>query len=256
MTVGTGRRRSRHRYRHKYVPSVPGRTDVPQMAPSGTDVDGDICMQTDGTGSAGGVGLGTSRAHIEVVVDDPMESGNGTDSLVVVEDDPVPEPSDDDGEVEVFEEGDFGGLCDIHPLVLWALLQTSGARKMTVDQYGSIRSMVNTLADGNVGNPALLRSLPHYRTLTKSIRPIIMDRLAVPARDLKYTINVRKAGAHACRMRNTVETARVSFVSPVDIAVADFANPIFFKRLVGLFSSKWMGPPSRRVSQKSGIQLN
>jgi len=115
----------------------------------------------------------------------------------------------------------------INPISLWALLQTSGTRKLTVDQYGSVRAMIRTLIPGLEQNV----HLPHYRTITRTLRPLVLSRLAVPAQRLDLDTDLSKKGARASLLPGQGLKSRVSFVSPIEYAKADIRSTIFFNHL-------------------------
>jgi len=123
------------------------------------------------------------------------------------------------------------GILNIRPLIIWALLQTGGSRRVTVEQYQSIRTMITKILPGNAA--VHRRALPHYRTLMRTYKPIIMEQLAVKAQFIASDINTGKRGARPCLMRKNSRFGRISYVPVREYAIADFCNPFFLQRLKG-----------------------
>jgi len=172
------------------------------------------------------VGDGDARGVEETNNDDIGDIGEN-DALEEIEADDMDSGGDSEGEgVEIEEEG----ILNTPPITIWALLQTGGSRRVSVEQYGSIRTMVSKMLPGS-NVRVRSRALPHYRTLMRKYRPIVMDQLAVKAVNIASEINTAKRGARACLMRKSSRFGRISFVDPIEYAVADFCNPLFLSRL-------------------------
>jgi len=157
---------------------------------------------------------------------DPAENeplpGNDIDD----NDDMTGEPPDSDPPAEAT----VGSVLDINPMSIWALIQTAGRRKLSCEQYESIRVMIRAVASLSTFNQHL--KLPHYRTLTRGLKPRVMDNLAIPAHRLDLPIDVSVAGAKANRIQGSdPPQCRLSCISVWDYARFDVRNPIFFEHL-------------------------
>lgn len=117
--------------------------------------------------------------------------------------------------------------------VLWALLATSGSNKLTKPQYQSMRVLIDIISGGSalswkeniVIAPSLpnftkpVSCLPHYSTLQRTYRPLIMNRMAPRASDVQVHIDRSKAGASASKAH-----CRVRVIPPSEYARADIST--------------------------------
>jgi len=125
------------------------------------------------------------------------------------------------------------GLIEGSAAVLWSLLQINGSRRLTVDQYGSVRALMQ--GPRLVGR-ALATSqsgiLPHFTTLTRTILPNVLRVLAVHATEVLVPVDMSTRGAHTYRTIDGVPHARLSLVQPLEYAKYDMRDPQFFHELV------------------------
>jgi len=125
------------------------------------------------------------------------------------------------------------GILSENPMTLWALLQTSGTRKLSVDQYDSVRSMIRTLLP-NAANDV---HLPHYRTLMRNLRPKILRELAVREQLFELDARLSVTGARANLIPHQHLKSRISYVSPIEYAKADIRSTIFFNNFRNISES-------------------
>jgi len=149
---------------------------------------------------------------------------------------PVPAPGPEGGDGEGGDGDDdpvSDGIFNINPMTLWALLQTSGTRKLSVDQYDSVRSMISTLLP-NAANDV---HLPHYRTLMRTLRPTVLRELAVREQVFELDTRLSASGARANLIPGQGLKSRISFVPPIQYAKADMRSTIFFNNFRNLAES-------------------
>lgn len=79
------------------------------------------------------------------------------------------------------------GFLTASPYVLWALMNTNGPRRMTFEDFESVRMVVHT-ALGITPKRRKIGIIPHYDTLTRSIVRQVLCKLAVPASVLELPI--------------------------------------------------------------------
>lgn len=146
------------------------------------------------------------------------------------------------------------GLLGLKAEALWSLLKTQGSQQMTDVQYRSvvrlsstmgtscdarIRMLVDSYALAPRQKKDLLTALtdvlvsthrlPNMNTVHSTILPVILRKLAVRASLINAPFDASKAGAKA---DGCVDGTRcLEYVSPLDYAVADVANPVFFSEL-------------------------
>jgi len=250
------RRRSRLRFKDLYVPVrlvVPSPKRLEKESRKQGEIEKADGEQTDpnepnfpieGQITAGEGGDESGKAIIreeEVPGDGDAElAGEGGDEsgIAIIPGDETP----GDGDAELAGEGgepEAGGAVEIRkgvenlgPIALWAVLQVAGSRKMTEDQYSSVRTMLSTVLQGVMTSESSApQRLPHYRTITKEIRPTILGNLAVEGAEHKFDIDTTMAGARACRWPENPSKCRVFIASPMDYAAKDFASAYFFNRI-------------------------
>ena len=131
-----------------------------------------------------------------------------------------------------YSDKEFPGLLGASPMVLWALLQTNGSRKLSVDQYSSVRHLMKAVSEipSDLGNDISRPvALPHYRTLSRSIRPLVLNMLSVKDQLLRLPVDLTRTGARADRLiSNSSPLSCVPFVPPSEYAKADLQNRFFF----------------------------
>ncbi len=122
--------------------------------------------------------------------------------------------------------------------ILWAFLMTNGSRKLTKEQYQSIRGLASVFACTNAAswNKAGLdlgldgtlqkRSvLPHYSTLDR-LKPLVLDHLAPRAVEHLEIVDESKAGARfESRLPSGEARITVRTILPTEYARADMSSP-------------------------------
>jgi len=122
------------------------------------------------------------------------------------------------------------GLLEGSPAVLWSLLQMNGSRCLSVEQYGSVRALLQGRhSSTRAVAPSGSGILPHYTTMTRTILPHILRILSVRATEIYTPVDLRKKGAAAKRTVDGVPEARISFVPPMEYARNDMRDPQLFK---------------------------
>lgn len=200
------------------------------------------------------------------VSSEPVGNGNGLDLH-----DSVQSPEDEISDFEFsaqksnlghYCQKQFPGLIGTTQFVLWSLLQTNGSRKLSVDQYNSLRSLLSADSESNVGcdeEKATKSSLPHYRTLSRTLRPFVLNELCVLSRTVKLPVDLKRTGARLCRNFSRSEPMTlVQYVSPLEYAVADVQNRFFLSenREAGVYSDEFDRFDVRFCSENAPIVQN
>jgi len=203
-------------------PTASSITTAPVVTSTSDPPDGD------GDDSTSGSEAGTEDDESDVANSDiseneetgiPPENHDGPDDA---------DPNDPGGYANPVSYGN--GLLEIPPLEIWALLQTTGHRKLSCEQFQSARGMLQTLPMPE-GAPKAASHLPHYRTISRRLKPLVLDNLALPATLVEFPIDTSVPGGKANRMPGPENKCRLSYVSLWEYARADMRNPIFFERL-------------------------
>ncbi len=155
-------------------------------------------------------------------------------------------------------EESTAGQCIVRPLsalleessvkidnwrVLWALIATNGSRKISKDQYQSVRTIASTFSrlgasfwKLDFNEPELefmpqrrLSCLPHYKTLHSRYKPIVLHRLAVRGADFQETVDTSRAGARSASYSSLGQPqCPLRIILPSEYARMDIATgPVF-----------------------------
>ncbi len=121
---------------------------------------------------------------------------------------------------------------------LWGLIATNGSRKLTKAHYQSVRMLVDAVSQMKIssdqeGFSATAKTvqfgatacLPHYNTLQKNFRPLLLNSLAPRGTTVRTTVDTSKAGARAVPSSTSGQTlANVVVIPPSEYARADMAT--------------------------------
>ncbi len=124
---------------------------------------------------------------------------------------------------------------------------TSGTRKLSKEQYLSIRTFVDSItsfqntawkldlfrADQVTGAGTNVRSLPHYTTLLKRFKPLLLNSLAPLGHNHMLPVDTAKAGARFECIDNDRAVAQTSvrIILPSEYARMDMATPAVWERM-------------------------
>ncbi len=126
---------------------------------------------------------------------------------------------------------------------LWVIIMTNGNRKMTKNDYQSMRTVAD--AFGRMGQVSWnasgqgskkteyskqrITSLPHFETVHRKIKPTVLKHLAPRGKDFMVNVDLRKAGARfAANSPEGNPQTPVRVIFPSEYARADMATgPVF-----------------------------
>lgn len=108
---------------------------------------------------------------------------------------------------------------------LWGSVMLSGTRKVTRDQYESIRGLAHRISDALTDDSRATR-LPAFSSIHRTYRPRIYERLAVRSFLFRAPVQLRAAGLRPAQV-NSDGTLRVplKYTLPSEYARADLASP-------------------------------
>ncbi len=92
---------------------------------------------------------------------------------------------------------------------MWGLLQCAGLRRLTRDSCESVRRYRFLFIIPKVDVRPGMKP-PSYRTISRTLRPTVLRKLAIRATHLKYSSD------------------GLQYVSPIEYAIQEFANPVFW----------------------------
>ncbi len=119
---------------------------------------------------------------------------------------------------------------------IWALLMTAGTRKLTKENYQSLRCLLAAACSqqesstkrsfNNCENTSDVRALsPRYVTVDSALRKRVFERLSVRYVDRLVPVNLRKVGGKAARFQtNGLLVAIIRSVSIGEYARSDLAT--------------------------------
>ncbi len=128
--------------------------------------------------------------------------------------------------------------------VLWGLLRTNGSHKFTKIGYQSVRNLIDVIsrnggsswrkdsADPPEELDKQITGLPHFSTLYKHYRPILMRELVPRSLDSLMHLDLSKAGARATSpLTEQIPKCQVRIIPPSEYARADVSTPPVWSQL-------------------------
>lgn len=233
----------------------PHQATQPANTRTGRDPDGDHRSHAEGDndraddeGASAFGGVSQERNEAECSGDmrsDDGGSGDAGEELHRADGDldAVPHGVDEEGGEE---PGNASAPCTTWDWrILWGLIMITGTKRMTKEQYQSVRSLVMSLASSfqqlvadDAINPATSRllnaaaKLPHYTTLHRAYRSHLYAQLSPRSICIQMPVNLSRRGARAdpCQTGNS-PTISGLLTLPSEYARADLASPTVFDEM-------------------------